>query len=499
MKNKGITLLASTIFLMICMFSCDNELADPDRYETSTGDSDSFKTNLVIITPPDSGAFAGYTYTVNWDYINVDTGKYLLNLYYDEDNNKEEYNGIIAENLDLRNKTFKWDISNVKPGYYYVLGILKPKTQSTNHELMIKEISRHCSFFMDEYDYSPGKLLITRNDAPVIEITHPDTGATEADIEFQIRWRSYDKEANKCLVDLYYDLDTNSTNGFIDKIAMEVPDTGSFLWDVYNLAESDYYIYGEIYDKDLGTRRRIHNNRISFGRSSDYSTGVVRVRHGSSSRIKILTPPAEGDYAKDFYEILWETYPAKYPEFLISLYYDTDQDQSNGVSGTIAELLPDTGMFRWNLASIARGNYFILGVLIEARTGKVREIINTRLKADFSYSDGMLYVVDNMPPTMTFIAPPEEGASASETYRLAWSAYDEESDPFNISLYYDLDTLSWNGLGDLIVENLKDVDYYDWDLTGVPCGVYYIVGVIDDSHYRAIVHSKGTLTVLPLK
>jgi hypothetical protein len=522
---KPIVLLSLSliaVFLVLYLPSCNDYPDEP--YDTGTGDNTSsgHSPNLVITTPSDSGEVVRDTFIVKWSCFNMDGDKVSLNLYYDTDKDISKHSGIIAEGLDINDSQYNWILSNIPSGYYYILGTLVPKSGSNVTKSLMAPLLTASQSSIIDYDYSSYPLLVVHNMAPSMTFTSPDSGVSLADTSFVIKWTTYDKEHDTCYVNLYYDTDRDTTNGFGGVLAQAMPDTGSLKWDTSYLSEEDFYIYGEVYDNNVGSNRRlISKGYLGYGKTSTYSKGLVRVKHSSYISIKMLTPPMEGAYAKTKYQLKWESTGNEAKNYMVSLYYDDDLEEANGYAGVIKEFIPDTSRYIWEFSNVQLGDYYILGKLVEVQ-GKPRSrgvylnqqgqhkalnrgslfsrgLINrlVRVRDNFSYSDGPLHVVDNMPPTFMFIKPPPEGASASDTYRLEWMQMDEENDSIRVSLSYDDDNYAWNGTGGTITEEIPSTGFYEWDLAGVPEGTYYICATVNDGHHKILVYSMGTFTKLP--
>lgn len=86
----------------------------------------------------------------------------------------------------------------------------------------------------------------------------------------------------------------------------------------------------------------------------------------------------------------------------------------------------------------------------------------------------------NIPPTIQILTPSIAEEPASQSYAITWLDFDPDNNAA-ISLYYDTDRIGHDGT--LIIDNISEDDTannFSWNLTGVPIGVYYIYGKIDD-------------------
>jgi hypothetical protein len=101
------------------------------------------------------------------------------------------------------------------------------------------------------------------------------------------------------------------------------------------------------------------------------------------------------------------------------------------------------------------------------------------------------------PPTVKLFSPSQIEEMAVKTYKIKFYAYDSDSDA-KVSLYYDTDNSGQDGTR--IIDNISedsDASEYDWNLIGVPQGVYYVYATISDYVNPPVVfYSSGTVMVL---
>ena len=80
------------------------------------------------------------------------------------------------------------------------------------------------------------------------------------------------------------------------------------------------------------------------------------------------------------------------------------------------------------------------------------------------------------------------------TYTITWTDADEDSDA-QIALFYDIDNTGADGdeITTGVSEN-SEIDRFEWNLAGIPEGIYWIYGVIDDGQNVPVVsYSPGSL------
>ncbi len=87
------------------------------------------------------------------------------------------------------------------------------------------------------------------NYVPSIELMDPPMGNANAEDELLIRWNATDENENETLyVDLFYNdvLDISSNK----EIATNLMNTGEYLWDISELENGKYYVYGLVSDDE---------------------------------------------------------------------------------------------------------------------------------------------------------------------------------------------------------------------------------------------------------
>ncbi len=84
----------------------------------------------------------------------------------------------------------------------------------------------------------------------------------------------------------------------------------------------------------------------------------------------------------------------------------------------------------------------------------------------------------------------------TDTYRITWIDEDPDDDA-PIDLFYDMDNTGADGdeITTGVSEN-SEIDLFDWDLSSMPEGIYWIYGVIDDGKNPPVIgYSAGSLMV----
>ncbi len=411
---------------------------------------------IVVTAPPASGAEADSVYQVAWQTLGF--GSPTIDLYYDEDTDPST--GLVEIATGLSNTgTYNWDLLPVPEGYYYVYAVADEDTRGDRETAS---------------DYSEGTLTVNHGGLdPEITITDPPAGGATADNFFAVQWISVAPPAST--VDLYYDTDTNPSSGLV-VIQEDFPDDGYYMWNCSSVPEGSYYVYGII---DTGISRTAFR-----ATASDYSDGMLTIDHMNPYTIELSTPPAGGATADESYTVEW-TSDAPATE-TVDIFYAPDT--SGAELYTAALDVPNSGSYDWSLVSVEEGTWWVYAVVAEDR-GQGSD-----------WSPGALTVEHESAYTFTFTAPPPSGATADDSYTLAW---DTDAPPSaSVSLYYST-TTSPGGTLVLIAQGVANTGSFLWNCSSVPDGTYYILGVVwDASRGRPVpgkgsgqAWSEGTLTV----
>lgn len=410
--------------------------------------------SVTVTSPPAAGASAAEVYTVEWNSSSDGT----VSLYY---NTAATPVGqmAIAGGLSASG-SHQWDLSGVADGTYFVRAIIT-SGQNTGS------------------DWSDGTLTVDHSGGePGITVTTPGEDGATADTSFTVKWVSSGYETGT--VSISVDDDTDPSSGLVE-VVKDLDDTGEYVWDCSSYTEGYYYVYAEITD--------------GGNTSSDYSQGILTIDHGGlNPEFYITKPPAAGDEADNFYTIQWEsTAPLN---STVDLYYDTDQTPSSGLV-EIEKGIFDDGYYSWNCSSVPEGSYYIYGVLSTPSDGDhdrrgLSSMIRSVSRATVSdYSEGTLTISHQGEYSIEVTQPPAEGASADESYQLAWETEAPSSEP--VTLFYAADT-SGSELFPLASLEPPVGTTYNWNTSGVEEGDWWVYAVLG-SRGMGSDWSDGPLTV----
>jgi RHS repeat-associated protein len=317
-----------------------------------------------------------------------------------------------------------------------------------------------------------GPTALIYNLAPSIEILEPSVGANIAGEAYTITWNDEDLD-NNAVINFYYDTDNIGEDGTLIN-AIPVGENyypNEYIWNVESVDIGEYYVYAVITD---GVNTEV----------VDYSEGTVVVNRVPS--IEIVEPDGVDDLVSDQFIIKWNDLDSD-DDASISFFYDDDDSGADGIMIT-SGISEDNELdeYVWNTSEITVGTYYIYGIINDSTNEEVVD-----------YSAGSLEIVDNEAPSIEILEPNGVGDYAYESFNIIWNDSDGDSSA-SISLYYDTDNQGIDGT--LIVTNLSEDDNnnsYNWDVSGLEEGSYYVYAVIDDNINAEVVdYSQGTVTVV---
>ncbi|MFH1734060.1 MAG: T9SS type A sorting domain-containing protein, partial [bacterium] len=217
----------------------------------------------------------------------------------------------------------------------------------------------------------------------------------------------------------------------------------------------------------------------------DLEAGVIDFVNPDSS---MHTSLAVGDTIR--FEFNWVAYGSgTTPEFDITCMIDGSvfyEERRVAEIGTSQQLWEETYSDLW---------------IVEADTHEVIWYIDSHREVEEADEDNnqstfeAIGVPPNVPAWLHIYSP--DGDTANTVFLIEWEDYDPDDNAL-ISLYYDTDTLNFDGLPIPGAYNISEDDTTDsflWNLTSQPNGQYWILGLIMDSEDFSWVYSDGPLLV----
>ncbi|HID73456.1 MAG TPA: hypothetical protein EYP43_00225, partial [Thermoplasmata archaeon] len=398
--------------------------------------------SITVLDPPSGDHDADANYTIRWETANASADS-TIDIYRDDDTDPSE--GLEPVETGLGdNGSYEWDLSSIGEGYYYVYCV-------------VREGDRQAGA------YSDGRVHIVHGNGsgghpPWIEVLEPDGEGDRADRSYTVRWEAGDDDGDTLTIALYYDTDTNPSEG-TTLIASGLGNTGSHRWNTTGVDEGEYYIYA-IVDDGNGSQ------------ATDYSPGTVRVEHGGGPEnhppaLEVIEPDGDNDRADRSYTIRWNATDQDGDTIIMSLYYDEDTDAGSGRT-LIASGLGNTGSYAWDTSGVPEGAYYIHAIVDDGNGSSTSD-----------YSPGRVTIThpgegENHDPRVT-IERPADRSTVSGTVTVSGRASDEDGNDNIVSVRVRIGDGNW-------VEAEGTTDWtFSWDTTGWPNGPVTVRVMAEDS------------------
>jgi len=210
---------------------------------------------------------------------------------------------------------------------------------------------------------------------------------------------------------------------------------------------------------------------------------------------------------------IWINWSANSSDNLvINIYYDRDNDSTNGYAGSVANNLSNTnntpGAYWWDMLGVFEGSYYIH---IDAITPSYTLTTDysdsnfSRTLSVYNYTGSLfnMTLINNSGPVVKVIQP-NGGETINGTYTILFNVSDADDDPIGISIYYSNPagshnfTITTNNLSlctdpDMNATTENNCSFV-WN-TGALNGYFYIDVVANDSIHAVTNSSASTFLI----
>jgi len=405
--------------------------------------------SMEVTAPPDTGATADSSYTIEWIAQGPDSA--VVDLYYDTDKDPVMMDEIV---LGLDNTgSYEWDMLYMLEGEFYIYAHIRNPSTGIGFLTRLGADAGAAA-------YSDSTLTIDHEGVYDLEITQPPLAGADADTVYTIEWTSDAPDSLE--LNLFYAADTVGATAV--EVALGVPNSGSYEWDCSLTPEGDWYIYGALVGVDEPT---------------DWSAGQLSIIHVPYT-MEVTAPPAGGASADSSYTIEWTATGGA--SAVVDLFYDDDDDPAEMTE--IVSGLSNTGSYEWNTLSVSEGDWYVYALIHPSADG-------ARSAGD--YSDGTLSVTHASYYILVTRPPAGGGAFADSTYKLQWAA--SAPGGSTVDLYYDTDTNPGSGLVSIVSDLTWDDFNYTWRCSAVVEGEYYVYAELFDGSTTVTDYSDSTLII----
>ena len=363
----------------------------------------------VNITSPYGGEAIEDTHLITWDYSDPDEDSGNFSLYYNIDGGA--WNPIVLDLFDQ--SSYLWDLSGF--------------TQNeTSVRINITASDGNGGF--DENISAPFNIFVNSN--PSITITSPEGGEI-FESTCLITWDYSDLDGHLGNFSLYYNIDGGAWN----PIVSDLFDQSSFLWDLSGFTQNETNVKINITVSD-------GNGGMDGNISASFNIFV------NSNPSITITSPNGGENIEGTHLITWDYSDPDGHLGNFSLYYCINDGSWNSI---VSGLFKQTS-YLWNLSEFTLRETNVR-IHIQVDDG-YNGFANDSSDADF-----MIYI--NHEPIVYLITPQEEDFSVNSII-IRWQYSDSDGDSVTFNLYYNIGS-EWHS----IVSGLKDVNYYEWDLSEI--------------------------------
>jgi len=231
----------------------DERRLEPNEFnESGNIPSTNNPPTIAILKPGRDRNRADTSFLVEWIASDPDDDHITISLFHDMDTDPDNRKFQIATGLE-NTGSYKWNTSRIPEGEYYIQAVAD---DGNSGESAI---------------YSTGTLIISHdpgggdldNQPPSITITEPESDVVISDGPFIINWEGSDRDGDDIIVSLYYDNDLNPRNGNT-LIISRLANSGRYEWDLRDVREGSYYIYGVADDGNRAQATDYSNGRITI-------------------------------------------------------------------------------------------------------------------------------------------------------------------------------------------------------------------------------------------
>ncbi len=298
------------------------------------------------------------------------------------------------------------------------------------------------------------------NESPQIALLAPQADSVHGGSVY-IAWQAQDYDGDEVLIDLEY----RQGNGPWVTLARRIPNVGHYSWPTRGLpAAKDYEL-------------RVTATDPSGATSTDSVRGIHLVSN-TPPVVSVLWPKGDVRLQRET-AILWQATDEDRDELSIDLYYS---DNAGQTWLPIAERLPNTGYYVWQVSYLPMGTQYRVRVV--ARDGFFR----TSAESDQCFAIGA-----NAPPQVALLSP-APGSDVSGIQMIRWSTIDPDRLPLKATLLLQMvhpDRGDWASL----VTDMPDNGFYLWDTNRHPDGDYELRIIVSDGQYSATATLSRAVTI----
>ena len=321
------------------------------------------------------------------------------------------------------------------------------------------------SFFVNTVNHAPG--------APAVFAPAVDTEVSLPELDLMVNNAA---DADGDSLTYYFELDTAATfdSADLQTSGLVSEGTGTTTWQVAGLKDNTTYFWRVKASDGLAESPWTIGKFFVNTANEKPATPTVK-NPGRQAWAGSLTPTLEVnpviDYDNDDLIYRFEIYA---DEALTSLVF---QGETADSSWTVPAELADKSRYYWRVQA-------------EDEHGTAGDWTATAVF--FLDSDGI-----DEAPEITLLEPAQSLLTNAGSIQIQWDDTDPDSNA-DIALYYDTDAAGQDGT--LIISGLTEdpdaaEDTYQWDISALSDGTYYVYGIITDATSSASSYAPGVVTI----
>jgi len=411
----------------------------------------------------------------------------------------------LAEDPDGEADTYSVETTNLAAGVYYPVARITDGVDRDGTIPIVEVVSSYPFIVLE--NASPQLTLLTPDATQSLEVFGGEL--------FEIRWTDQDNDSN-AVISLYYDHDafvpsdatpivqSNEVAGTIIYSTGIPEGTGiesatdaedgpdSFLWDVSEIPAGKYYLFARI---DDGVNPPVDRYSPSFVIIDKKPTFQFVEPDGVDDRVVQGQP----------FVVTWLADDPD-SEASIKIYLDTDRDPDNG-RGELVSLVDKYDNNGTGVDSMSISTALLDVVLAETPLYPLALVVDGNNDPLLIHAQYPITIVPNEAPSIDFTRPSEADAAEiqnGDVFRIEWTDQDPDfsasAPEVTLELYYNTSPSGLNGvLLKGTYESMQGVEYdsqsvpladdnnaFEWDISDVTAGTYYIYAILRDGLDRSV-------------
>jgi hypothetical protein len=305
-----------------------------------------------------------------------------------------------------------------------------------------------------------GPFTVANQDVPLdVTVARPHLGDTLGRTA-TVAWQTAGAHPDEIEVTLYY----RQGDGHWQRIASGLPGVGQFAWDTSILEPGPGYAV-----------RAMARSAAGVASADDIVAGLTLVDNDPPS-VELVWPNDRVRLSTEAV-ILWRSDDPDGDPLTVDLYYS---DNGGLTWFPLAEDLPDSGYYVWQVAFLPRGDAYRLKVVVSDGHAEAQD-----------QSRGLIALGPALPPQVDLLSP-QDGGTLSGMWPIRWWTVGGISEDVEIDIM--IRVAGW-GEWRPLAENLRATDTHVWDTRRYSNGTYDLIVRARLGDQRSISNVVSTVQV----